>query len=204
MRIETKAVWSSENEEARRRGRMMDSVQEQGGEVRDLDYKRNKKNQQQQQQSSETSPLLPSKRQDLLEIGEEEEDDYHEASTPSAVFNLSTTIVGAGIMALPATMKVLGLPLGLLAILFAAILSENSIQALLRYSRPCKARSYGALMADAFGEAGRIAVQLCIIINNVGILIVYIVIIGMVMHPLPHFLLHTFFLIPSLLFLIKL
>ncbi|CAK9235462.1 unnamed protein product [Sphagnum troendelagicum] len=84
-------------------------------------------------------------------------------------------------MALPATMKVLGLPLGLLAILFAAILSENSIQALLRYSRPCKARSYGALMADAFGEAGRIAVQLCIIINNVGILIVYIVIIGDVM-----------------------
>jgi sodium-coupled neutral amino acid transporter 2 len=182
---------------------MMDSVQEQGGEVRDLEYKRNKKNQ--QQQSSETSPLLPSKRQDLLVIGEEEEeDDYHEASTPSAVFNLSTTIVGAGIMALPATMKVLGVPLGLLAILFAAILSENSIQALLRYSRPCKARSYGALMADAFGEAGRIAVQLCIIINNVGILIVYIVIIGMVMYTLPRFLLHTFFLIPSLLFLIKL
>ncbi len=204
MRIETKDLWSSENEEARRRrGRMMDSVQEQGGEVRDLEYKRNKKNQ--QQQSSETSPLLPSKRQDLLVIGEEEEeDDYHEASTPSAVFNLSTTIVGAGIMALPATMKVLGLPLGLLAILFAAILSENSIQALLRYSRPCKARSYGALMADAFGEAGRIAVQLCIIINNVGILIVYIVIIGMVMYTLPRFLLHTFFLIPSLLFLIKL
>jgi sodium-coupled neutral amino acid transporter 2 len=204
VRIETKDLWSSENEEARRRrGRMMDSVQEQGGEVRDLEYKRNKKNQ--QQQSSETSPLLPSKRQDLLVIGEEEEeDDYHEASTPSAVFNLSTTIVGAGIMALPATMKVLGLPLGLLAILFAAILSENSIQALLRYSRPCKARSYGALMADAFGEAGRIAVQLCIIINNVGILIVYIVIIGMVMYTLPRFLLHTFFLIPSLLFLIKL
>jgi amino acid permease len=74
---------------------------------------------------------------------------------------------------------VLGLPLGLVAILLAGILSENSIQALLRYSRPCNATSYGALMANAFGEVGRIVLQLCIIINNFGSLIVYIIIIGL-------------------------
>jgi uncharacterized membrane protein YobD (UPF0266 family) len=34
------------------------------------------------------------------------------------------------------------------------------------------------LMANAFGEAGRIVLQLCIIINNFGSLIVYIIIIG--------------------------
>jgi amino acid permease len=73
----------------------------------------------------------------------------------------------------------LGLPLGLVAILLAGILSENSIQALLRFSRPCNATSYGALMANAFGEAGRIVLQLCIIINNFGSLIVYIIIIGL-------------------------
>lgn len=126
---------------------------------------------------TERTPLLPSKRQDLnaeLDVY----DDYHEASVPSAVFNLSTTVVGAGIMALPATMKVTGLPLGILTIIVMGILSDNSIQIMLRYSRPSGARSYGGLMADAFGAIGRALVQICIIINNVGILIVYLIIIG--------------------------
>jgi sodium-coupled neutral amino acid transporter 2 len=89
----------------------------------------------------------------------------------------------------------LGLPLGLVAILLAGILSENSIQALLRYSRPCNATSYGALMANAFGEAGRIVLQLCIIINNFGSLIVYIIIIGLQKKFAHGF---SFFLNPSL------
>ncbi|XP_024403998.1 amino acid transporter AVT6A [Physcomitrium patens] len=125
---------------------------------------------------TDRTPLLPSKRQDL--VVEDVYDDYHEASVPSAIFNLSTTIVGAGIMALPATMKVMGLPLGILTIIVMGILSENSIQIMLRYSRPSGARSYGGLMADAFGGIGRTLVQLCIIINNIGILIVYLIIIG--------------------------
>lgn len=126
---------------------------------------------------TERTPLLPSKRQDLL-VEEDVYDDYHEASVSSAVFNLSTTVVGAGIMALPATMKVLGLPLGILSIIVMGILSENSIQIMLRYSSPSGARSYGGLMGDAFGALGRALVQLCIIINNFGILIVYLIIIG--------------------------
>lgn len=129
--------------------------------------------------STERTPLLPSKRQDVV-VEEEDDayDDYHEASVASGVFNLSTTIVGAGIMALPATMKVLGLPLGIVCIIIMGILSENSIQIMLRYSRPCHARSYGGLMGDAFGALGRALVQFCIIVNNFGILIVYLIIIG--------------------------
>jgi sodium-coupled neutral amino acid transporter 2 len=130
---------------------------------------------------TERTPLLPSKRQDLVE--EDVYDDYHEASVASGVFNLSTTVVGAGIMALPATMKVLGLPLGIVSIIVMGILSENSIQIMLRYSRPSGARSYGGLMGDAFGAIGRVLVQLCIIINNIGILIVYLIIIGKPLKP---------------------
>lgn len=131
---------------------------------------------------TDRTPLLPSKRQDLL-LEEDVYDDYHEASVSSGVFNLSTTIVGAGIMALPATMKVLGLPLGIVSIIVMGILSENSIQIMLRYSRPSGARSYGGLMGDAFGAIGRVLVQLCIIINNIGILIVYLIIIGKPLKP---------------------
>ncbi|KAL3736834.1 hypothetical protein ACJRO7_025721 [Eucalyptus globulus] len=60
-----------------------------------------------------------------------------------AVFNLTTTIIGAGIMALPATMKVLGLVLGFVLIVLMDILSEISMELLVRFSVFCKASSYG-------------------------------------------------------------
>ena len=129
---------------------------------------------------NERTPLLPSKTQDLVE---EVYDDYQEATMTSGVFNLSTTIVGAGIMALPATMKVLGLPLGILLIIIVGILSEGSVRVLLRYTQPSGAKSYSDLMGSAYGEVGRAMVQLCIIVSNFGILIVYLIIIGELIHP---------------------
>lgn len=95
-----------------------------------------------------------------------------------AVFNLSTTIIGAGIMALPAAMRVLGLGVGLVAVVIVAVLSEASIEMLLRFSRVEKADSYGGVMGFAFGRVGKILVQICVMINNIGILIVYTIIIG--------------------------
>ncbi|KAL0350739.1 UNVERIFIED_CONTAM: Amino acid transporter AVT6A [Sesamum radiatum] len=121
----------------------------------------------------EKSPLLPTKHED-----EGGFDEFNGASFSGAVFNLSTTIVGAGIMALPATMKVLGLILGFAVIIFMAFLTEASIDFLLRFSRASKSGSYGSLMGDAFGKYGRILIQLCVIVNNVGVLIVYMIIIG--------------------------
>jgi sodium-coupled neutral amino acid transporter 2 len=81
-------------------------------------------------------------------------------------------------MALPATMKVLGLVLGVSLIIFMAFLAEASIEMLLRFSRAGKCASYGGLMGDAFGKTGRIMLQVAVLINNVGVLIVYMIIIG--------------------------
>lgn len=122
----------------------------------------------------EKSPLLPSKREEDIEVI----DGFSGASFAGAVFNLSTTIVGAGIMALPATMKVLGLGLGIAMIIFVAFLTEASIELLLRFSRAGKTVSYGGLMGDAFGKIGRMLLQIAVVINNVGVLIVYMIIIG--------------------------
>jgi len=121
----------------------------------------------------ETTPLLPIKA---------EEDVVHEfdgASFSGAVFNLSTTIVGAGIMALPASIKMLGLIPGILMIILVALLTEASIDMLVRCSHQGKITSYGWLMGDTFGQWGRIALQASVVINNVGVLIVYMIIIGM-------------------------
>jgi sodium-coupled neutral amino acid transporter 2 len=121
----------------------------------------------------EKVPLLPTKQE---EHGGFEE--FDGASFTGAVFNLSTTIVGAGIMALPATMKALGLVLGIAMIIFMAFLAEASIELLLRFSRAAKATSYGGVMGEAFGKSGKICLQICILVNNIGVLIVYMIIIG--------------------------
>ncbi|KAF9684039.1 hypothetical protein SADUNF_Sadunf04G0076200 [Salix dunnii] len=120
----------------------------------------------------ENAPLLPKRQED---VGF---DEFNGASFTGAVFNLSTTIVGAGIMALPAIMKVLGLVLGVALIIFMAFLTEASIEMLLRFSRVGKCASYGGLMGDAFGKTGRIMLQVAVLINNIGVLIVYMIIIG--------------------------
>lgn len=121
----------------------------------------------------EKAPLLPSKHEE--EGGFEE---FNGASFTGAVFNLSTTIVGAGIMALPATMKVLGLGVGIAMIIFMAFLTEASIEMLLRFSRAGKSSSYGGLMGDAFGKYGKMLLQISVMVNNIGVLIVYMIIIG--------------------------
>lgn len=122
----------------------------------------------------EKVPLLPCKREESTN----EFSEFNGASFSGAVFNLSTTIVGAGIMALPATMKVLGLIPGILMIIFMAFLTEASIEMLLRFSRAGKTVSYGGVMGDAFGNIGRILLQLCVVVNNIGVLVVYMIIIG--------------------------
>lgn len=123
----------------------------------------------------EKAPLLPSKHEE--EGGFEE---FNWASFTGAVFNLSTTIVGAGIMALPATMKVMGLGVGIAMIIFMAFLTEASIEMLLRFSRAGKSSSYGGLMGDAFGKYGKMLLQISVMVNNIGVLIVYMIIIGMI------------------------
>ncbi|XP_042476095.1 amino acid transporter AVT6A-like [Macadamia integrifolia] len=123
---------------------------------------------------SPKTPLLPQKHEDFgpVEVG------FDGASFSGAVFNLSTTIVGAGIMALPAIIKQLGLLPGLAMIILAAFLTELSIEMILRPARSSKTSSYSAVVGDVFGGVGRTLLQLCIIVNNLGMLVVYMIIIG--------------------------
>lgn len=124
--------------------------------------------------SPRTAPLLPQKEDvSVSETG------FDGASFSGAVFNLSTTIAGAGIMALPATLKQLGMIPGLIVIVLVGILTESSIDILLRFTRAAKVSSYSGLVGDTFGGAGRTLLQVCIVLNNLGMLVVYMIIIGM-------------------------
>jgi sodium-coupled neutral amino acid transporter 2 len=133
-------------------------------------------------------PLLHStKKDEKIEVEIQQNDDNgsicnnngsSSASFTGSVFNLSTTIIGAGIMALPAAMKVLGLTIGIASIIFFALLSHTSLDILMRFSRVAKAQSYGDIMGCAFGSVGRLVFQISVLVNNFGILVVYIIIIG--------------------------
>ncbi|KAL5558713.1 hypothetical protein UlMin_034924 [Ulmus minor] len=100
------------------------------------------------------------------------------ASFSGAVFNLSTTIVGAGIMALPAAVKQLGMIPGLIMIVIGSMLTEFSIDIILKFTRASKASTYPDVVGDAFGGAGKTLLQVCIVVNNLGMLVVYMIIIG--------------------------
>ncbi|OMO49994.1 putative amino acid transporter [Corchorus capsularis] len=100
------------------------------------------------------------------------------ASVSGAVFNICTTMVGAGIMSIPATIKVLGIIPGFVLIFLIAFLVDITVELLLRYTHSGKATTYAGLMAESFGSLGATAVQLSVIVTNLGCLIIYLIIIG--------------------------
>ncbi|KAL6851943.1 hypothetical protein ACP4OV_020128 [Aristida adscensionis] len=106
------------------------------------------------------------------------------ASVSGAVFNVSTSIVGAGIMSIPAAMRVLGVVPAVLLTAAVAALANASVGFLLRYSRWGGGGgdgTYAGVMGDAFGRAGAVLLNVCVTFTTLGTLVVYLITIGDVM-----------------------
>ncbi|TYJ37204.1 hypothetical protein E1A91_A05G360900v1 [Gossypium mustelinum] len=99
-------------------------------------------------------------------------------SVSSAVFNVSTSIIGAGIMSIPAALKVLGVIPAFMLIVIIAWLADISVEFLMRYTHAGKSTTYAGVMKESFWRIGSILVQVCVITNNLGCLIIYLIIIG--------------------------
>lgn len=67
------------------------------------------------------------------------------ASFSGAVFNISTTMIGAGIMSIPATIKVLGIVPGFILILLVALVVEVTVEFLLRYTNSGESSTYAGM-----------------------------------------------------------
>ncbi|CAN0921755.1 Amino acid transporter AVT6C [Linum grandiflorum] len=78
--------------------------------------------------TGETAPLLPDQKRKKKQGPEEERG----GSISGAVFNVSTSIIGAGIMSIPATLKVLGVIPAFLMIVAIAWLADVSVEFLMR------------------------------------------------------------------------
>lgn len=125
---------------------------------------------QDQQDAKMDTPLL----EDVLE----NQNSSQGASISGAVFNISTTMIGAGIMSIPAAIKVLGIVPGFLLILVVAFFTEVTVEFLLRYTKSGKSTTYAGIVGESFGAIGSVAVQICVIITLFGALIIYLIIIG--------------------------
>ncbi|KAL0919540.1 hypothetical protein M5K25_011639 [Dendrobium thyrsiflorum] len=118
------------------------------------------------------APLLPELQRPAESA--ENEDSGGGASFSSAVFNISTSIVGAGIMSIPATLRVLGVIPALVIIAAVALLSDVSVEFLTRYTAAGESSatgSYSGLMAKSFGLVGSAGLQIFIALTNLGSLI---------------------------------
>lgn len=100
------------------------------------------------------------------------------ASSLAGVFNLSTTIVGAGVMALPHAFRTLGIVGGAVGLLVVHALTRYTVALLLRGSTTCREATYAGLLHHYFGPEGRRGLDVCITLNNFGILVVYLILIG--------------------------
>lgn len=100
------------------------------------------------------------------------------ASVSGAVFNVATSIIGAGIMSIPATIKVLGVIPAFVMILIVALLAQLSVDFLMRFTHSGETITYAGVMREAFGQPGAVAAQICVTITNLGCLIMYLIIIG--------------------------
>ncbi|WOK96696.1 hypothetical protein Cni_G05403 [Canna indica] len=124
-------------------------------------------------------PLLPELRPGSAPSTSDGGDNkQREASVSSAVFNLSTSIIGAGIMSLPAAVKVLGVVPAFVLVAAAAFLADTSAEYLMRYAGCGGVCSYAATMGEAFGRVGSAVLQICIALTTAGALTVYLDIIG--------------------------
>lgn len=121
------------------------------------------------------APLLPSK---------DPNPNPQNGSISGAVFNISTTMVGAGIMSIPATMKVLGIIPGFVVIVLVALITDVTVEFMLRCTSSGKySTTYATMVGESFGSIGSLAVKICVIITNLGVLIIYFIILGTLLLP---------------------
>ncbi|KFK29814.1 hypothetical protein AALP_AA7G182400 [Arabis alpina] len=122
------------------------------------------------------TPLLPN--QSPSSSSSEEKEDQKHGSFAGAVFNISTSIVGAGIMSIPAAFKVLGVIPSLSIIIIIAWLSHISAGFLMKSSLAGESITYAGVMKDSFGKSGSVSVQIVNMVVTFGAMIIFSIIIG--------------------------
>ncbi|CAN8317566.1 unnamed protein product [Cochlearia groenlandica] len=122
--------------------------------------------------------MAPAIKAPLLPNQEPSSSEEKHGSFAGAVFNVSTSIVGAGIMSIPAAFKVLGVIPSLSIIFIIAWLSNLSAGFLMKSTMAGESTTYAGVMRESFGKTGSVAVQVVSMVVTFGSMIIFSIIIG--------------------------
>ena len=100
-----------------------------------------------------------------------------------STYNLTSTILGAGILSLPFAFRESGIIYGVLMLILTAILSNFSCGLVLSAYVWTHKASYGDLAGKIFGKSTQIAVETVVMLLNVGACAAYILVIKELMPP---------------------
>ena len=121
----------------------------------------------------------------------EDSDGYHldkdkkgKDSAFSAGVQIANTIMGAGILSIPTIMNYLGLPCGIIFVMFMAVSTLFSVNLLIKCHEITGKSGYSMFAKITMGTVGSILIKVVIIINNLGICICYFRIFGEVLQTI--------------------
>lgn len=98
---------------------------------------------------------------------------------------LINTLVGAGIVALPKAFLSLGVLPGVILLLSFYFLSRYTLAAMIRSASTVGVWTYDELVRSQFGSVGAISLDTAIVVNNLGGLLIFLIIIGDLMVGTP-------------------
>ena len=95
-----------------------------------------------------------------------------------AIFNFINSIVGAGIIGLPFAIKECGFFMGIILLIFVAVITQYSVGLLIHVGHHYKVFNYTGLVGEILGENGRFIVGVSMLLFAVGAMCAYMIIIG--------------------------
>ena len=100
------------------------------------------------------------------------------STIPGGTLNLMNAVVGAGILSLPFAFKLCGTLVGVCFVIIFGLFARHSAVLLLEASALKSIRSYEGLAEAAMGRAGFYAYNTIALLNGLGTLSGYVIIIG--------------------------
>ncbi|EFJ48238.1 hypothetical protein VOLCADRAFT_90925 [Volvox carteri f. nagariensis] len=105
-------------------------------------------------------------------------EDHLKTNFWECTFNLTKVILGAGIMALPKAVAMLGWGLGMSLLVVVGLLTHFTVHGLVYASDRCRRDTYSALTRTALGPLAEKVLQAAMLLGCLGFEVVYIDIIG--------------------------
>lgn len=96
----------------------------------------------------------------------------------SAGANLAKAILGVGVLAMPRVFALLGMGTGMLFLLLVALLTYASMHLLTRATTRSGLTTYSDVVLQYLGVTGQVFLDLAVIVNCFGLMVVYIIVVG--------------------------